>query len=132
MTSERRQLARRNFSYYMLVMNESTSKLIGHLSDISTGGFKVESTHPLPPNTAFRLRIEQTGQISNKSYLIFDANAVWCQKDPYDPTMYNIGFKIVDMSPADYDIFVKMFNLYGTGEVTPQKNNSDYMLGRKP
>lgn len=113
----------------MLVMDESTGKLIGHLSDISTGGFKVESNHMLPANIDFRLGIEQTGEISQKSYLVFDARAMWCQKDPYDPTMYNVGFKIVDMSPADYDIFVKMFNVYGTKEASHHKNNSDYIWG---
>jgi hypothetical protein len=113
----------------MLVLDESTGKLIGHLSDISTGGFKVECNHPLPANDNFRLRIEQTGEISNKSFLVFDARATWCQKDPYDPTMFNVGFKIIDMTPADYDIFVKMFNVYGTKENSHHKNNSDYMWG---
>ena len=113
----------------MLVLDESTGKLIGHLSDIGTGGFKVECNHPLPVNVNYRLRIEQTGEISHKSYLVFAARAMWCHKDPYDPTMYNVGFKIEDMSPTDYDIFVKMFNVYGTKEVSHQKNNSDYMWG---
>ena len=111
----------------MLVLDEGTGKLIGHLSDISTGGFKVESNHPLPTNVNFRLRIEQTGEISTKSFLVFDARIMWCQKDPYDLSMYNVGFKIVDMSPADYDVFVKMFNMYGTKEASRPKNNSDYM-----
>jgi len=113
----------------MLVNDEVTGKLIGHLSDISTGGFKVESHQSLTANANFRLRIEQTGQISTKSYLVFNARAMWCQKDPYDPTMYNIGFKIVDMSPSDYDTYVKMFNAYGTQEVSHQRNNSDYIWG---
>jgi len=129
MVAERRQLSRRNFSYYMLVLDEGTSKLIGHLSDISTGGFKVECNHALPSGINFRLRIEQTGEISHKSYIIFDAQTTWCRKDPYDPGMYNIGFKIMDISPADYDVFVKMFNVYGTNENSHQKNNPDYMWG---
>lgn len=129
MTAERRQLVRRNFSYYMLVIDESTGKLIGHLSDISTGGFKVECNHPLPANTDFRLRIEQTGEISHKSFMVFNGRATWCQTDPYDSSMYNIGFKIVDMAPSDYDIFVKMFNVYGTQEISRNKNNSDYIWG---
>ena len=53
MVAERRKLSRRNFSYYMRVMDEATGKLIGHLSDISTGGFKVDSTQPLPLNVDF-------------------------------------------------------------------------------
>jgi len=127
MVAERRQLARRNFSYYMLVNNEKTGELIGHLSDISTGGFKVESTRALPSNTNFRLRIEQVGQISSKGYLVFSARAMWCQKDPYDPTMFNIGFKIVDIAPSDYDVYVKMFNVYGTQQSSHQNSGADYL-----
>ncbi len=127
MVAERRQLMRRNFAYYMLVKDEGTGRLIGHLSDISTGGFKVESTHPLPPSVNFKIRIEHTGQISPKSYLSFSARSMWCQKDPYDPTMYNVGFKIVDITPSDYDVYVKMFNVYGSEDASNQNNKSDHL-----
>ena len=113
MTTERRKLARRNFSYYMRVMDESTGNLIGHLSDISTNGFKLDSPKPLPLKVDFRLRIDQTGEISNKSYMSFSAGALWCQLDQFDPNIYNVGFQIVSMTPSDYDIFLKMFNTYG-------------------
>ncbi len=113
MTTERRQVSRRRFSYYMRVMDEANGKLIGHFSDISTGGFKLDSAKPVPLNTDFRLRVEQTGEISNKSYIIFSARARWCHVDAFDPNIYNVGFQIVDMSSVDYDIFVKMFSTYG-------------------
>lgn len=40
--AERRHLDRRQFSYYMRVTDESTGHLLGHLTDISTGGFKLD------------------------------------------------------------------------------------------
>jgi hypothetical protein len=113
MPAERRQLARRHFSYYMRVIEESTGKLLGHLSDIGTGGFKLDSVKPVPINTDFRLRVEQTNQISTKSSITFTARSRWCQVDAFDPNVYNVGFQIVEMSPGDYDIFVKMFSTYG-------------------
>ena len=122
MVEERRQLSRRNFSYYMRVMDDADGKLIGHFSDISTGGFKMDSTRPLSINKDYRLRIDQTGEISNKSYIIFTARARWCSVDSFDPNLFNVGFQIVTMSSGDYDIFVKMFSTYGV-----QGLNSDYL-----
>jgi hypothetical protein len=112
-TTERRQVSRRRFSYYMRVLDEVTGNLIGHLADISTGGFKLDSAKPVPLNVSSRLRIDQTGEISNKSYIIFTARAKWCRVDTFDPNIYNVGFQIADMTPGDYDIFVKMFSAYG-------------------
>lgn len=97
----------------MRVMDEISGKLVGHISDISSGGFKLDSKQPIPVNVNLRLRIDQTNEISDKSFLVFSAMATWCQADPLDPGTYNVGFKITEMSPADFDIFLKMFNTYG-------------------
>lgn len=113
MAGERRKISRKNFSYYMRVMDEASGKLVGHISDISSGGFKLDSNQPIPLNINFRLRIDQTNEISDKSYLVFSASATWCQSDHLDPGTYNVGFKITEMTPGDYDIFLKMFNTYG-------------------
>lgn len=129
MANEKRKLERKNFTYYMRVMNESTGDLIGQLGDISSGGFKLESAKPIPLGEVFFLRIDQTGEISQKSYITFKARTRWCQKDPYDPTIYNVGFQIVEMTPGDFDIFVKMFNTYGAQQKTHHKTNSEYIWG---
>jgi len=97
----------------MRVMDEATGKLVGHFSDISTGGFKVDSSKPIPANTNYRLRIDQTNEISNKSFITFAARAKWCSVDVFDPNLYNVGFQITEMAPGDYDIFIKMFTTYG-------------------
>ena len=113
MGAERRKITRKNFSYYMRVIDETTGKLVGHISDISSGGFKLDSKDPVPLSKDLRLRIDQTGEISNKNYLIFVARATWCESDALAPGMFNVGFKIVSMAPSDYDVFLKMFNTYG-------------------
>jgi hypothetical protein len=123
---DKRKLQRRNFTYYMRVLDKMTGKLIGQISDISTGGFKIESAHPLPVGIELNLYIDQMNEISDKSYLAFTARTRWCQIDPYDPTVYNVGFQLVNMTPADYNIFVKMFNTYGSQKGAHQRSNSDY------
>ena len=113
MDTDRRKLSRRNFSYYMKVSDQSDGKLVGHISDISVNGFKVDSNHPVPLNTDFRLSIDQLGDITSKATLVFKARSMWCRMDPFDPTLYNVGFKIVEMTPGDHEIFLKMFEAYG-------------------
>lgn len=129
MANNKRKLPRRNFSYYMRVLDKHTGDLIGQISDMSTGGFKLESSTPVAVGLTMELCIDQLSEISGKSFIIFTARTRWCERDPYDPTIYNVGFQLVDMTPADYDIFVKMFNSYGEQKQTHHKSNTDYIWG---
>ncbi|MBI3738744.1 MAG: PilZ domain-containing protein [Chloroflexi bacterium] len=124
MSIERRKLNRRNFSYYMRVMNEATGELVGHLSDISTGGFKLDSRQTIPLNRDFTLRVDLTNEVANKTFMVFVARSRWCQPDHYDPSTYNIGFQIINMTPGDLDIFTRMFEKYGSNN---KNSNLDYL-----
>ncbi|GER79896.1 MAG: hypothetical protein JETCAE02_19250 [Anaerolineaceae bacterium] len=125
MPSEKRRLARRNFSYYMRVMDEANGQLLGHLADISTGGFKLDCSNSIPINKDFRLRIDLTRDVANKSFMVFMARSKWCRPDPIDPTSYNVGFQISNMSPSDFEIFSRMFEKYGSDD--SQKRSDDYL-----
>lgn len=123
---ERRKLDRRNFSYYMRVTDERSGELIGHLTDISTGGFKLDCQKPLPLNVDYRLRIELSGEIASKSSMSFGARSRWCEHDRIDPTSYNAGFQITDMAAGDAEIFSRMFEMYGSASAS-QRSNTDYL-----
>jgi len=122
---ERRRLDRRTFSYYMRLMNERTGELIGHLADISTGGFKMESLKPIPPNVDYRFRIELTSDIANVPFMVFGARSKWCQRDHIDNNTFNVGFQITDMNAGDVEIFSRMFEKYGTKN--NRGNDQDYL-----
>lgn len=124
MIAERRNLSRRTFSYYMRVMDETTGEVIGHLSDISTTGFKLDTKKPLPINTNLKMRIEQVGEISKKNFLVFTASTKWCRRNEYDVSLYNTGFQLMNISQTDYDTFIKMFNTYGVQRDFSQKNTT--------
>jgi len=102
----------------MRVMDEATGKLVGHLSDISASGFKLDCPRNMALNQNHALRIEQTDEISSKSYITFTARALWSHIDELDPNLFNVGFQIVNMTPSDYEIFLKMFNTYGNQKKT--------------
>ena len=110
----------------MRVMDEVTGEPVGHLSDISTTGFKLDCKRPLPPNTNLRVRIEQMGEITNKSFMVFVARTKWCKRDEYDVSRYNVGFQLVNISRSDYDIFVRMYDKYGVSTDSSQ-SGANYM-----
>jgi len=129
MPAERRKLDRRNFSYYMRVVDELTGKLVGHLADISTGGFKLDCSTALPPNMDYRLRLDLPSDISTSGFMVFSARSRWCRPDEIDPTAFNVGFQITSMLPGDFNTFLRMFERYGSqgGTGGLKKKSDDYM-----
>ena len=111
--SERRNIERKEFSYCMRLVDDSTQELIGHLMDISSGGFKLDSQKPIPPNKDFRLRMDLTSEVADKPTMTFVARSKWCEVDPLDPFVYNVGFQMINISPGDLDIINRMMEKYG-------------------
>ena len=112
--SERRNVERRKFSYYMQLIDSETEKLVGHLVDISSGGFKLDSQNPIPVDKDFRFRMDLTSEVSNKPSMTFLARSKWCEVDPLDPFIYNVGFQLVNIAPGDLEIFNRMMEKYGS------------------
>jgi len=110
---ERRHLERKDFSYYMRLVDNDSHNLVGHLVDISSGGFKLDSPSPIPVNKDFRLRMDLTSEVANKPAMVFVARSKWCEVDPLDPFIYNVGFQLVNISPGDLDIFHRMMETFG-------------------
>lgn len=111
--SERRNLERKEFSYYMRLIDNDTQDLIGHLVDISSGGLKLDSQKPIPVNRDFRLRMELTSEVADKPAMTFVARSKWCETDPLDPFVYNVGFQLINISPGDLHIINRMMEKYG-------------------
>src|SRR5687767_8355477 len=100
-TPERRQTNRRKFTYYMQVLNDDTQELVGHLTDISPGGFKLDSAMMLPSHVDYPLRMELTSDVADRPYMVFIARTKWCAGDRLTPNLFNIGFEIVEILPDD-------------------------------
>lgn len=125
--ADKRKINRRDFSYYMQVTNDVTKELLGYLSDISTGGFKLDTPKKIMPGQDFRLHIELTPDIADKNSMVFIARSKWCQPDHVDPTSFNVGFEIMNMSPSDMTIFQRMFDKYGTENRMKSRSSDDYL-----
>jgi hypothetical protein len=125
MTNDKRKVSRRDFSTYMRVLDELTGKVLGTIVDISTGGFKVEAEQPIPVNAELQLRIDHTSEVSSKPHIVFTGRVRYCHKDKLYPNLFDIGFQIVKITPADSGIFVQMFNYYGEKTAAHQRKDSD-------
>src|SRR5512133_3691874 len=116
MGRERRSSNRRKFGYYMPVFDNNTQKIIGYLSNISSGGFKLESQKSLSPNSVYNLRLDLTPEFSRRSNIGFFARVVWSQPDPLSPMEFVHGFQIVSISPEEQAIFERIVAKYGVAE----------------
>jgi len=128
MANNKRKIDRRDFTYYMQVKDESTKDIIGYLSDISTGGFKLDCDKKIPIGQDFRLQIELTADVADKTSMTFIGRSKWCHTDHIDPTSFNVGFEIVNMSPGDMEIFNRMFEKYGSQNAARSNKRSDDYL----
>ena len=126
MAKNNRKLDRRQFTYYMQVLDDSTKQIVGYLSDISTGGFKLDCDQRLPVGQDFRLAIQLNSEIADKTSMVFIARSKWCHPDHIDPTSFNVGFEIVNMAPSDMVIFQRIFEKYGSQNATRGKSD-DYL-----
>ncbi|MEW6287271.1 MAG: PilZ domain-containing protein [Chloroflexota bacterium] len=124
--ADKRKKDRREFTYYMQVKDEATKQIIGYLSDISTGGFKLDCPKQIPPGQDFRMQIDLTADVADKTTMVFIARSKWCRPDHIDPTSFNVGFEIINMAPSDVMIFQRIFEKYGR-EQASRKNSSDYL-----
>jgi hypothetical protein len=110
---KRNRPQRREFFYYTQVVEDETRQVVGHLSDISSGGFKLDSQQQIPVNKDFQFRLNLTSEVADKPFMLFTARSRWCRIDPIDPYVYNIGFQLIHISPGDLEIFNRMMERYG-------------------
>ncbi|MBK9923843.1 MAG: PilZ domain-containing protein [Anaerolineales bacterium] len=129
MANNKRKKDRRDFTYYMQVKDDSTKQIIGYLSDISTGGFKLDCQQQIPTGKDFHLLIDLTAEVADKTSMTFIARSKWCHPDHIDPTSFNVGFEIVNMAPGDMVIFNRIFEKYGA-ETAKRKGSDSYLWGR--
>jgi hypothetical protein len=103
---------RRDFSYYMPLMDDFTQEIIGHLADIGDGGFKLDTRKPIPANQEFQFRLTLPNEVADKSFMVFRAKSRWCKIDPLDPCSYNVGYQLTHISPGDLEIFNRVMQRY--------------------
>ena len=125
--ADKRKINRRDFTYYMQVKDAATKQIVGYLSDISAGGFRLDSPTEIPQGKDFRLLIDLTPDIADQNSMVFIARSKCCRRDHVDPFTFNVGFEIINMAPGDTLIFQRMFEKYGSQHTMRSKGSDDYL-----
>ena len=114
MEAERRRQKRRKVTYYLPVVDANTLQTIGYLTDISAIGIRVDSKKSLPVNASYRLRLDLTQDMANKSFMVFNGRSRWCKMDRLEPNTFNVGFEVGALSRDDIEIFRRIYDQYGS------------------
>lgn len=93
---EMRRVERRHLVFYLRVFDGMSTRVLGHIVDISSKGVMLLSDAPIPVSETYRLRMRLPSQIVNKEELIFNATSRWCKQD-INPDFFITGFEIYDM-----------------------------------
>lgn len=110
---DKRKTPRRNFSFYMRVLDDETEETVGHLVEVSVKGMRLETIAPLPLGQEYNLHMELTPEISDKLFMFFSARTIWCKIDNIQPNLYQVGFEITKISEHDHEIYQRLLELYG-------------------
>ena len=100
---EQRNFGRHHLIYYLRVFDGISSRVVGHIVDISPQGIMLITDEPITVQEDYRLRVRFPGSGSDQEELIFDAVCRWCRQDD-NPEFYIAGFHIQDI-PADAEKF---------------------------
>lgn len=94
-----RQVNRKYLVFYLRVFDGMSSKILGHLVDISEKGIMLVGDNPIPVGEDYRLRMRLPTHMKDQSEIIFTATSRWCKSDA-NPDFFIAGFQIHELEPA--------------------------------
>jgi hypothetical protein len=92
-----RKYERRHLVFYLRVFDGMSSRVIGHIADISQQGLMLISDDPVPVNENYRLRLRLPAEIGETGEIIINGTSRWCKPD-VNPDFYVTGFQLYDLS----------------------------------
>ena len=110
--AEKRNSNRREFTYYMPILDVASGAIIGHLTDISEHGFRIDTKYRIPVGNVLNLRLNLGSELTKKGAIFFQAQSRWSQVDPMEPTLYNVGFEVTKINPEDDLVYQAMVERY--------------------
>ncbi len=94
--TEQRQVTRRHLVFYLRVFDGMSSRVVGHLIDISSKGLMLLCDEPVALNEEYRLRMRLPLEIIDTDEIVFKSVSRWCRPDD-NPDFYITGFQIEDL-----------------------------------
>lgn len=113
---EKRISKRIHLIYYLLVFDDETNQLIGHVVDIATEGLKLMTKEPILPEKEYRFRMLLPSEMEGKSKEVtFNVTCVWSQEKLYSD-FYGSGFQFKDISSDNISILKNLISQFGYQE----------------
>ena len=109
---DRRKFRRRYLMYYSRVFDRETGSVLGYIVDVTPEGAMIISEEPVSSGKVYQFRMDLPEDISERSFVDFTAESVWCKKD-IDPNFYDTGLRIYDLSEEDRGLIATMIQEYG-------------------
>ena len=109
---EKRTTPRKKFDLYMRVLNDDTAEILGHMVEVSSIGLRLETVGPLPLGKDYYLRIELTPDLGPMPFIVFIARTKWCKMDAIQPSLFQVGFEIIEIVPEDRQAFLRIMQKY--------------------
>lgn len=110
--AEQRRIKRRHLIYYLRVHDGTSSRVAGHVVDISPHGLKLITDHPVAVGERCRLRMSFPGRGSSRDELIVEAVCKWCRQDE-NPVYYLVGFQIQNLMPEEASFIQGLISEFG-------------------
>ena len=109
---DRRCEKRKFLLYYTRVFDTQSHIQVGNLVDITSMGAMLITPTPIPIGVDFDLKLELSEEVANIPFMEISAQSLWCHAD-IDPTLFNTGFKFLDVTPENSDIIHNIVNTFG-------------------
>jgi hypothetical protein len=110
-----RQVNRKYLVFYLRVFDGMSSKILGHLVDISEKGIMLVGDNPIPVGEDYRLRMRLPTQMKDQSEIMFTATSRWCKSDA-NPDFFLAGFQIHDLDPAARELIGTLIKDFSCNE----------------
>ncbi len=112
---ELREVNRRYLVFYLRVYDGMSSKILGHLVDISEKGMMLISDNPIPVNENYRLRMRLPTQMKERSEIMFDATSRWCKTDA-NPDFFLAGFQMRELEKSNRELVLTLIRDFSYNE----------------
>lgn len=93
---EQRSVSRRHLAFYLRVFDGMSSRVVGHLLDISPKGLMLLCDEAVAVNEEYRLRMRLPQEVGGSEEILFQAVSRWCRPDD-NPDFFITGFQIQDL-----------------------------------
>jgi hypothetical protein len=103
-STEHRRSQRKRAHQAIQVNNAITGEQIGHVGNLSSDGMLLISNRQLPDDALFQLNFYlPNSQTAAMHQLEIGAHEQWCETANV-PGLFWTGFRIIDISPEDFDV----------------------------